>query len=83
MICSAKPVFTEELRVVRRGVCTECTLDERPSIFITDKRIFSSERMLHQDYYRKGSVGGKISGSGSQGALSQGKLICGKPPVVK
>jgi hypothetical protein len=32
----------------------KCTLDERPRIFITDKPIFSSERMLH-----KGSVVGK------------------------
>jgi hypothetical protein len=31
-------------------------LDERPSIFIRDKPIFSSERMLHKDYYHKGSV---------------------------
>jgi hypothetical protein len=41
------------------SICAKCTLDERPSIFITDKPIFSSERMLHKDYYRKGSVGGK------------------------
>jgi hypothetical protein len=33
--------------------------DERPSIFIRDKSIFSSERMLHKDYYRKSSVGKK------------------------
>jgi hypothetical protein len=32
------------------------TFDERPSIFIGDKPIFSSERMLHKDYYRNGSV---------------------------
>jgi hypothetical protein len=32
------------------------TLDERPSIFIRDKLIFSSERMLHVDHYLKGSV---------------------------
>jgi hypothetical protein len=35
------------------------TLDERPSIFIRDKPIFSSERMLHKDYYSKDSVGKK------------------------
>jgi hypothetical protein len=34
----------------------KCTLDERPSIFIRDKPIFSSEKMLHKDYYRKSSV---------------------------
>jgi hypothetical protein len=33
-----------------------CTLDERSSIFIRDKSIFSSERMLNMGYYRKGSV---------------------------
>jgi hypothetical protein len=32
------------------------TLDERPSIFIRDKPIFSSQRLLHKDYYRNGSV---------------------------
>jgi hypothetical protein len=32
------------------------TLDERPSIFITDKLIFSSERMLNKDYYHKDSA---------------------------
>jgi hypothetical protein len=31
-------------------------LDKRPSIFIIDKPIFLSERMLQKDYYRKGSV---------------------------
>jgi hypothetical protein len=40
--------------------------------------------MLHKDYYRKGSVGGKkISGRQSQGAWRQDKLIGGKRPVVK
>jgi hypothetical protein len=34
----------------------KCTLDERPSVFIRGKLIFSSERVLHKDYYRKGSV---------------------------
>jgi hypothetical protein len=32
------------------------TLDEWPSIFIRDKIILSSERTLHKDYDRKGSV---------------------------
>jgi hypothetical protein len=32
------------------------SLDKRPSIFIRDKLIFSSERMLYKDYDRKGSV---------------------------
>jgi hypothetical protein len=32
------------------------TLDEMLNIFIRDKPIFSSERMLHKDYYRRSSV---------------------------
>jgi hypothetical protein len=36
-----------------------CDIDERPSIFIRDKSIFSSERMLYKDYDRKGSVENK------------------------
>jgi hypothetical protein len=43
-------------------------LDERPRIFIRDKPILSSERMLHKDYYSKSSVGKKKSGLESQGA---------------
>jgi hypothetical protein len=31
------------------------TLDERPGIFIKDNPIFSSERMLHENYGSKGS----------------------------
>jgi hypothetical protein len=31
-------------------------LDERSSIFIRDKHIFSSEKTMHKNYYRKGSV---------------------------
>jgi hypothetical protein len=34
----------------------KCAFDEMPSIFIRDKQIFSSERMLHKDYYRRSSV---------------------------
>jgi hypothetical protein len=36
------------------------TFDKRPSIFIRDKPIFSSERMLHKDYDSKDSVAKKI-----------------------
>jgi hypothetical protein len=32
------------------------TLDERPGVFIADKPILSSEKMLHKNYDRKGSV---------------------------
>jgi hypothetical protein len=34
--------------------------NSRPSLFIRNKPIFSSERMLHKDYYRKSSVGKKF-----------------------
>jgi hypothetical protein len=47
-------------------MCVKFTLDARPSIFIRDKPVFSSERMLYKDYYRKSSV--KKSGRGPQGA---------------
>jgi hypothetical protein len=50
------------------AICVKCTTDERPSIFLRDKPIFSSERMIHNGYYRKSSVEKKISGRGSQGA---------------
>jgi hypothetical protein len=49
--------------------CYTCdTLDVRPSVFIKDKPIFSSVRMLHKDYYRKDSVVKKVSCHESQGA---------------
>jgi hypothetical protein len=32
------------------------TLDERPSIFVRDKPIFSSERMLHKENDNKVSI---------------------------
>jgi hypothetical protein len=52
-------------------------------IFISDKPIFSSERMLHKNYYRKSSVEKKKSGPGSQGAWRQDELIGGEPTVLK
>jgi hypothetical protein len=60
--------------------CEEkCTLGKRPSIFIRDKLIYSSERMLHKDYYRKVSVKKKTSLVVSLKGLDTN----GKPPVVK
>jgi hypothetical protein len=59
------------------------TLDERPSIFIKYKLIFSSE-VLHKDYDSKGSFEKKFcSGRESQGDWRQDELIGGEPPVVK
>jgi hypothetical protein len=63
-------------------MCAISTFDERPSIFIRDISIFSSERMLHKNYDRKGSVE-KISGRELQGAWSQDELSGGKQSVVK
>jgi hypothetical protein len=37
-------------------MCAICTSDEKPSIFIRDKPIFSSEKKLLKDCYCKGSV---------------------------
>jgi hypothetical protein len=44
--------------VIRRKIEASAirTLNEGPSIFIRDKPTFSAEKMLHKDYYRKGSV---------------------------
>jgi hypothetical protein len=42
------------IKIDLKGV--KYTLDVKPSIFIRDKPIFSSERKLHKDCYRKGSV---------------------------
>jgi hypothetical protein len=88
MIYFAKPVLTEDLCIVQKEefsltCCVIRTLDERPSIFIRDKPIFSSERMLHKDYNRKCSVDKKISGREPQGAWLQDELTGGKPPGVK
>jgi hypothetical protein len=57
---------------------------KRPSIFIRDTPIFSSERMLHKDYDPKGSAAKrKNSGHEPQEAWHQDELIGGKPSVVK
>jgi hypothetical protein len=75
MICSEKPVLTEDLCVVEKKkfsvtwytVCVKRILDERSSIFVRDKLIFSSERMLRKDYYRRSSVEKKILVVGLKG----------------
>jgi hypothetical protein len=56
---------------------------QRPSIFIREKPIFSSERLLHKDYEGNGSVAKKNSGREPQEAWRQDELIDGKPTVVK
>jgi hypothetical protein len=52
------------------------------SIFIRDKPVLSSEKMLHKDYDRMGSVE-KISGRVPQGAWRHDERNGGKPPVAK
>jgi hypothetical protein len=74
----------------------KCTLDKRPSIVISGKPIFSSERMLHKDYYHKSSVEKKIRTITTRvqlkkkylvmslkGLDAKRKLIGGKLPVIK
>jgi hypothetical protein len=57
---------------------------QRRSLFIRKKLILSSERVLHKDNGRKGSVEKKISGREPQGTWRQDdELIGGKPLVVK
>jgi hypothetical protein len=49
MICSAKPILTEDSLIVQKeeyyAICAIRTLDESPSILIRDKPVFSSQRM--------------------------------------
>jgi hypothetical protein len=72
MICSAEPstgrglVCSVKENICNNMLCAKCALDEMPRIFVRDKPI-SSERMLHKDYYRKGSVGEKFLAVGLKG----------------
>jgi hypothetical protein len=63
-----------------RYMCDTYTWQRR-SLFITDKPILSSERVLHKDYDHKGSAE-KNSGRDPQGTWRQDELFRGKPPVV-
>jgi hypothetical protein len=54
----------------------------KASIFIRDKTIFSSERMLHKDYYRKNSVA-KISLAVIVKGLGTKTKWLAVPPVIK
>jgi hypothetical protein len=90
MICCAKPVLTDDLlRVVQKGrlfnnvlYVRNVYLTERPSVFITDKPILSSERKLHNDYCRRVKLKKNIWLWVSRG-LTKDELIGGKSPVVK
>jgi hypothetical protein len=61
------PVLTEGFCVVQKEDIFNVHLDEMPSLFIRDKPISSSERMLNKDYYHTSSVE-KKAGRESQGA---------------
>jgi hypothetical protein len=58
---------------------------QRRNIFIRDKPVFSSERMLRKDYGRNSSDAKekKLCGRESLGTWRQDELIGGKPSVVK
>jgi hypothetical protein len=76
MICSVKPVLTEDLYIVVYSAkgrifsnilyVRKLTLEERPSIFLRDKPIFSSERYITTITARVQLK--NFSGRGSQGA---------------
>lgn len=68
---------------LENAISVICTLDERASILVRDKAIFSSDRMLRTDYYRKGLAEKKIFGRESLRANRQDELVSGKRPVVK
>jgi hypothetical protein len=78
MICTAKPGLTEDLYILQKEefsiTCYMCDMYawQGPSIFIRGKLIFSSERMLHKDYDRKGSVAKKKTDREPEEAWRQG-----------
>jgi hypothetical protein len=88
MICFAKPGLTKDLYIVHKEefsvTCYMCDTYtwQRRSLFVRDKPTLSSERMLHKDYDRKGSVE-KFSGRDPRGARRQDELLGVKSPVVK
>jgi hypothetical protein len=77
MICSVKPVLTEDLCVVQKE---EFSIAVR-KVNLTKDQAYSQE--TNSSSRRKSSVDKKISGRGSRGAWRQDELIGGKFPVVK
>jgi hypothetical protein len=81
------PELTEDLYIVQKQessiTCYMCDTYtwRRRSIFMRDKPILPSERMLHKDYDRKGSVKKNLWLWSSRDLAP--RLIGGKPPVVK
>jgi hypothetical protein len=85
MICSVKPVLTEDLcEVQKKDIFNKMLCDTytwRKAKHIHKRQ---THWMLHKDYDRKVSVGGKnISGRDPQGAWREDELNGDKPPVVK
>jgi hypothetical protein len=64
MICSVKPVLTEEFSIT--WCMCEMYTSQKANMFKRDKPIFSSERKLHKGYCCKSSVA-KISRRGLKG----------------
>jgi hypothetical protein len=64
-------------------LCLRYARLKRRSPFIRDKPILSSEKMLHKDYGRKGSVAKKSLGREPKMAWRQVELTGGKQTVVK
>jgi hypothetical protein len=89
MICFAKPSLTDDLYIVHKEeFLITCYMNDmhtwqKRNVFIRDKDMLSSERMLRKDCNHKGSVGEKISGREPQGSSRQDELFGGRPPVVK
>jgi hypothetical protein len=67
----------------KANVIVDYLQNQFTSYGLCDENVFSSETMLHKDYYRKSSAGKKISVHGSEGAWRQDELIGGKLPVAK
>jgi hypothetical protein len=85
MICFAKPGLTRRLLYSAKGIIFSnipYVRYKRPGLFIRDKPIFPSERILHKDKDRKGSVGKKVQ-SWVSTAWRQDELVGGKQPVIK
>jgi hypothetical protein len=89
IVCSVKPVLTENLCVVEKKeefsvTCYMCNMYSwRQAKHIHKKQThFLSERTLHKEYYRKNSVE-KILVLIVKGSWRQDELIGGKPLVVK
>jgi hypothetical protein len=75
MMCFEKPGLKKELYIAQNAHVRYIyiyiyiyILDRRTDILITDKPTFSSERMSHEEYYRRSSVEKEMSGCGSQRA---------------